>query len=72
MINGLVDQVACGLNLTVALSTDGLVYQMGATGAEAAHVEWEGARNPTRVEGRLKGHFADKVLRPNPYLHAFD
>ncbi|GMH35195.1 hypothetical protein BSKO_03063 [Bryopsis sp. KO-2023] len=56
-----VKQVACGLNLTVALTMDGLIYQMGATGAEDTHMPWESAKNPTRVEGNLKGCFADRV-----------
>lgn len=49
-----VKQVACGLNLTLALTQDGEVYQMGTTGAEAAQVPWERALLPVRVEGPLR------------------
>lgn len=56
-----VKAVACGLNLTVALTKDGAVYQMGTTAAEDAHVPWEGATVPTRVEGPLKRINADQA-----------
>eukprot|EP00210_Caulerpa_lentillifera_P001027 g990.t1 len=49
-----IKQVACGLNLTVALTQDGEVYQMGSTGAEAAQVPWDRTSVPIRVEGALK------------------
>lgn len=57
-----VHAVACGLNLTVVLSKDGAVYQMGTTAAEDAHVPWEGATVPTRVEGPLRRIYADRVI----------
>ena len=45
-------QVGCGYNLTVALTSDGRVFQMGATGAynpEEKKAAWEGATVPTQV-----------------------
>jgi len=56
-----VKKVACGLNLTVVLTKDGAVYQMGTTAAEAPNVPWEGAKIPSKVEGPLKKVFADQV-----------
>lgn len=47
-------KVSCGLNLTVALTTKGYVFQMGETGAQDQHYPWEGAKSPVRVEGPLK------------------
>jgi hypothetical protein len=47
-----VRQVACGLHFTVAVTVDGRVLQMGATGAGQAsekHHPWEGARVPIQV-----------------------
>ena len=45
-----VRQVECGLNLTVALTTDGRIWQMGETGAPGTkHTPWEGAREPQQV-----------------------
>lgn len=43
-----VRQVAAGLNLTVALTTDGRVYQMGDMGLQAK-APWEGCSLPTQV-----------------------
>jgi hypothetical protein len=48
-------QVACGWSMTIALSGDGRVYQMGRTGAHTAadkNCAWEGALGPTRVRPR--------------------
>lgn len=55
--------VATGLNLTVVCTTNGLVYQMGATGASPAKNSspWEGATRPTLVEGALAGQFVDSI-----------
>lgn len=47
-------QVSCGLNLTVILTKEGEVYQMGSTGAEDTQVPWEGSLIPAKVEGPLK------------------
>ena len=45
-----VRQVECGLNLTVALTTDGRTWQMGETGAPGHKLApWEGAREPQQV-----------------------
>lgn len=45
-----VRQVECGLNLTVALTTDGRIWQMGETGAPGnKHTPWEGAKEPQQV-----------------------
>lgn len=51
-----VRHVAAGLHLTVAVTTGGRVFQMGATGASAAkHCPWEGATTPEWVKGALAG-----------------
>lgn len=59
----LVRCVSAGLNLTVACTTNGLVYQMGSTGAAPCKVPtpWEGATTPTLVQGALVGQFVDDV-----------
>jgi len=45
-----VRQVECGLNLTVALTVDGRVWQMGETGAASdKHATWERALAPVQV-----------------------
>ncbi|GLC74622.1 hypothetical protein PLESTF_001536100 [Pleodorina starrii] len=57
-------QVACGWSMTVALSGDGRVYQMGKTGAHPSsdkNCMWEGALSPTRVDGNLFGMFVEEV-----------
>ena len=61
LANKSVKSVACGLNLTVVLTRDGGVYQMGTTAAEDAPVRWEGATEPTRVEGPLKRIHAEQA-----------
>ena len=43
-------QVECGLNLTVALTVDGRVWQMGETGAASdKQALWERALVPVQV-----------------------
>ncbi|GFR46259.1 hypothetical protein Agub_g7811 [Astrephomene gubernaculifera] len=57
-------QVACGWSMTIALSLDGRVYQMGSTGAPKSGEKscaWEGALAPTRVDGNLFGMFVEEV-----------
>ncbi|KAG2441550.1 hypothetical protein HXX76_003171 [Chlamydomonas incerta] len=57
-------QVVCGWSMTVALSRDGRVYQMGGTGAGKSGEKscpWEGALAPTRVDGNLFGMFVEEV-----------
>ncbi|BDA49523.1 probable E3 ubiquitin-protein ligase HERC2 at N-terminal half [Coccomyxa sp. Obi] len=55
-----VRQVDCGLNLTVALTTDGRIWQMGETGSPGnKHTPWEGAREPQQVS--IPGHFVERV-----------
>ena len=54
--NVLIRSVATGLHLTVALSTAGVVYQMGSTGAAvsstaAGAAPWEGSSVPVAVGG---------------------
>ena len=45
-----VRQVECGLNLTVALTVDGRVWQMGETGAASdKRPSWERALAPVQV-----------------------
>lgn len=45
-----VRQVECGLNLTVALTVDGRVWQMGETGAASdRNAIWERALAPVQV-----------------------
>eukprot|EP00798_Chlamydomonas_sp_ICE-L_P011987 gene11987-15081_t len=60
-----VAMVACGWNLTVALTHEGHVFQMGATGAynpeEKKEVPWEGCLHPTQVDGNLFGMFIEEV-----------
>ncbi|CAD7703407.1 unnamed protein product [Ostreobium quekettii] len=56
-----VKHVACGLNLTVAQTSDGLVFQMGATGAGDTFVKWEGAKLPEEVKGGLSGYKAEEI-----------
>eukprot|EP00210_Caulerpa_lentillifera_P007888 g7529.t1 len=48
-----IKQVSCGLNLTIVLTGDGEVYQMGSTGAQDSDVPWDRTSQPTRVEGLL-------------------
>jgi hypothetical protein len=64
-------QVCCGWNLTVAVTRDGHVFQMGGTGASNGDEDkgaggrsgaaWEGCRLPTQVEGALFGLFIEEV-----------
>ncbi|CAL8464600.1 g4135 [Coccomyxa elongata] len=55
-----VRQVECGLNLTVALTTDGRIWQMGETGAPGnKHTPWEGAKEPQQVS--IPGHFVERI-----------
>ena len=57
-------QVACGWNLTAALTRNGRVYQMGATGAyspDDKSVPWEGALVPVQVDANLFGLFIEEV-----------
>ena len=48
MATALVRQVAVGASFTVAITVDGKVYQMGATGA-SGRAKWEGAKAPELV-----------------------
>jgi hypothetical protein len=53
-----VRHVAAGSHLTVAVTTGGRLFQMGATGASAPsakHCPWEGATLPELVRGQLAG-----------------
>ena len=45
-----IQQVKAGLNLTVVLSLEGKVYQMGETGA-GGRAKWEGCHYPELVRG---------------------
>ncbi|KAL4459113.1 hypothetical protein ABPG75_013978 [Micractinium tetrahymenae] len=58
-----VRHVAAGSHLTVAVTSSGRVYQMGATGASGAikNCPWEGATLPELVRGALQGFFIDEV-----------
>lgn len=59
-----VRQAECGLNLTVALSMDGRLWQMGATGAPPdKRAPWEGARSPEQV---TPTHGSEAVLNQAP------
>lgn len=52
-------QVAAGLNLTVAVTLDGIVFQMGETGANGK-ANWEGNKSPEQVQvcpSRASGSF---------------
>ena len=62
-------QVECGLNLTVALTTDGRTWQMGETGAPGHKLApWEGAREPEQVTSTLTLDLSCKssLSRPIP------
>ncbi len=52
-----VRHVAAGSHLTVAVTTGGRVFQMGASGASGPlkHCPWEGATLPELVRGQLQG-----------------
>ncbi|MEW5304415.1 MAG: hypothetical protein WDW36_007026 [Sanguina aurantia] len=57
-------QVACGWNLTVAVTRDGKAFQMGSTegfNSDERGVAWDGCSKPTRVDGNLLGHFVEEV-----------
>lgn len=41
--------IAAGLCFTVVVTADGLVWQMGETGAAGKGVPWEGCLVPTQV-----------------------
>eukprot|EP00879_Flechtneria_rotunda_P029876 GHRR01032339.1.p1 GENE.GHRR01032339.1~~GHRR01032339.1.p1 ORF type:complete len:628 (+),score=228.42 GHRR01032339.1:962-2845(+) len=59
-----IKQVACGLNFTVALTSNGEVLQMGRTGAEnnkEHNAMWEGAHVPVLVSGLMSTHLADTL-----------
>lgn len=60
---GCVRRVEAGAHLTIALTTSGNVYQMGATGASCGAIPspWEGALSPLCVRGNLSGIFVDKI-----------
>ncbi len=63
-------QVECGLNLTVALTVDGRVWQMGETGvASDKQALWERALVPVQV-GRWHSQAADKIKPCCPCLAA--
>ena len=47
-LEGAVQQVEAGLNLTVVLTSDGQCFQMGETGA-SGRVKWEGCKEPELV-----------------------
>lgn len=47
-LEGAVQQVEAGLNLTVVLTAEGQCFQMGETGA-SGKVKWEGCKEPELV-----------------------
>ena len=47
-LDGAVQQVEAGLNLTVVLTSDGQCFQMGETGA-SGRVKWDGCKEPELV-----------------------
>lgn len=47
-LEGAVQQVETGLNLTVVLTAEGQCFQMGETGA-SGKVKWEGCKEPELV-----------------------
>jgi hypothetical protein len=52
-LTGITD-VACGEYFTLALNSEGEVYQMGSQGLQShTRTPWEGAARPTRVAGDL-------------------
>ncbi|DBB18715.1 TPA: hypothetical protein ACH3X3_000321 [Trebouxia sp. C0006] len=57
---GAIQQVETGLNLTVALTSDGQCFQMGETGA-SGRVKWEGCKEPELVGGALLGFAVERI-----------
>ena len=51
-LDGAVQQVEAGLNLTVVLTSDGQCFQMGETGA-SGRVKWDGCKEPELVRSSL-------------------
>lgn len=47
-LDGALQQVEAGLNLTVVLTSDGQCFQMGETGA-SGRVKWDGCKEPELV-----------------------
>lgn len=47
-LDGAVQQVEAGLNLTLVLTAEGQCFQMGETGA-SGKVKWEGCKEPELV-----------------------
>ena len=57
-----VRQVECGLNLTVALTVDGRVWQMGETGAASERqAPWDRALAPVQVGAQALGFRVDQL-----------
>ena len=58
-----VRQVECGLNLTVALTVDGRVWQMGETGAASdKRALWERAHAPVQVGDSVGTVSGDRLV----------
>ena len=51
-LDGAVQQVEAGLNLTVVLTSDGQCFQMGETEA-SGRVKWDGCKEPELVRPSL-------------------
>lgn len=61
LVNQSICQVACGYNLTVALTTSGQVYTMGSTAyGQLGSPEADG-KLPSRVEGKISRSFVGEI-----------
>ncbi|KAB2041362.1 hypothetical protein ES319_D02G143100v1 [Gossypium barbadense] len=54
-------QVACGYNLTVALTTSGRVYTMGSSAYGQLGSATADGKVPTRVEGKIADNFVEEI-----------
>ncbi|KAL3134847.1 hypothetical protein ABBQ32_007815 [Trebouxia sp. C0010 RCD-2024] len=59
-LDGALQQVEAGLNLTVVLTSDGQCFQMGETGA-SGRVKWDGCKEPELVGGPLSGYAVERI-----------
>uniref|UniRef100_A0A2N9F4D2 FYVE-type domain-containing protein n=1 Tax=Fagus sylvatica TaxID=28930 RepID=A0A2N9F4D2_FAGSY len=61
LINESICQVACGHNLTVALTTSGQVYTMGSTAYGQLGSSVADGKVPSRIEGKISNSFIEEI-----------
>lgn len=61
LVNESICQVACGHNLTVALTTSGQVYTMGSTAYGQLGSPVADGKVPSRIDGKIADSFIDEI-----------